>query len=121
MKTLHEIGEDLKILKAEIRDRIKKYSFDSFKPGNYTKIHFLHNDGIWDKEMAIDEIVYEGSNIGIYPRSKNFMSHSENTIEDVHDLMFICSLIEEHIDSDICLAIHNMNDDGYEPESNFEE
>lgn len=121
MKTLHEIGEDLKILKMEIRDKIKQYSFDSFKPGNYYKIHFTDNEGIFDKEMAIDEIVYEGSNVGIYPRSKKFMSHSENTIEDIHDLMLICSLIEEHIDSDIDLAIENMEDDRYEPESYFEE
>lgn len=98
MKTLPQISKELNVLKDEIRNRIKSYSFDAFVPERYYRLHFTHDNGIQEKEMTIQEIVYVGSNVTIYPRSNNYLPHSENTIEDIHDLFLICSLIEEHVD-----------------------
>jgi hypothetical protein len=111
---------EVETLRNDIRIEINSYScsFDSFKikQDGFNKIHFTDNDGIFEREMAINEIVAEGSNIGIYPISKKYLAHSENTIDDIHDLLFILSKIKEHteilndIKGDIDSGHYSYND-----------
>lgn len=85
-------------LKKDLREKINSYScsFDTIKCDYFDKIFFEHNDG-FEKEMCIKEIVAEGSNVGVYPLSENYVPHSENTIENVHDLFFILNTIEDYL------------------------
>ncbi len=102
MKNHKDFFKDFDNLKTELRNSISQYhnKFDviRFDRNNQSKINFLDNEfGCFEKNLSIRKIINEGGNIGIYPNSKKYLSHSENTIEDVHDLMCILSILESTV------------------------
>ena len=102
MKKHRDYFKDFDNLRAELRESIAQYhnKFNVIKFGrdNQSKINFVDAEfGCFEGELTIKEIVNEGGNIGIYPNSKKYISHSENTIMDVHDLMCILSILESKV------------------------
>ena len=103
MKNHLELTEDLNTLRNNIRARITSYAckFDTIlidkENSDVFKISFENYHTGLEKQKTIDGIIAEGSNVVVCANNINYEDRSENTIEDVHDLFMVLSIIEDHL------------------------